>query len=272
MTIEDGTDPLKNTKRKYHNLTQRGKEVVYECSTHENCSFKIKRIDPRDSFEPFYETTGSHSDVIKIKSVGLDDKTKEVILELYLDGVKKPNAILRAFRRRELAEPILSKLKNYLKTLSRKYEGQAKLSLGELEAKCIDSSEVPIDHDEAYVVQTSIDYDNATFTVIFSTKRLLENAARCRVLCIDATYKVTYEGFPLILAGTVDCNGHYHPITVSIVHNESLQTYKTVMQNLKDSNCSPVYLMSDAADSIKSAGKSIFGNIELLDCWTHTRT
>ncbi len=48
------------------------------------------------------------------------------------------------------------------------------------------------------------------FRINISTKRLL-GTIKSKLLCTDATFKLNYEGYPLIIAGTVDMQRQFHP-------------------------------------------------------------
>ena len=54
-----------------------------------------------------------------------------------------------------------------------------------------------------------------TSTNIFlTTKRLLTFASKNDLIATDTTYKLNWQGHPLILVGTVDKERHFHPFGV----------------------------------------------------------
>ncbi|CAF4641731.1 unnamed protein product [Rotaria sp. Silwood2] len=73
-------------------------------------------------------------------------------------------------------------------------------------------------------------------------------------LCSDATYKLVWQGFPVLIIGTTDLNKAFHPFGLAIYL-------------LK-----PTALICDAADSIKNGLKNVFGNsYNQIMCWAHMK-
>ena len=123
-------------------------------------------------------------------------------------GVIKPNAILNEFRRLGEKEPPKVQLKNYLSTLRSQKFGEKVLYLNELEIYANEMSfeTAQSDIDAPFVTAFDIDYSRKTFYIALSTKRLLQTAAKVSHIQIDATYKLNYMGYPLIIAGVTDKN------------------------------------------------------------------
>jgi hypothetical protein len=42
---------------------------------------------------------------------------------------------------------------------------------------------------------------------------------------IDGTYKITYQGFPLLIVGTTDMNREFHPFGLMITKREKVYIY-----------------------------------------------
>lgn len=53
-------------------------------------------------------------------------------------------------------------------------------------------------------------------------------------LAIDATYKLNWHGFPLIVLGTVDRQNRFHPLIYACTTNETCDDYVFVFRSTKD--------------------------------------
>ena len=106
---------------------------------------------------------------------------------------------------------------NFIAQYKKEKYGPTVISLGELEQWSIDSSAIPDQEDEAFVVNHKIvyedDYDEEmdeededtdanSFYIFISTKRLLKLASNSTKIHADATYKLIWQGFPVLIVGT----------------------------------------------------------------------
>ena len=255
----------------YSHCTERGKETFLRCKEHESCGYMVRKIEPRDSFDILFEFSGVHSSTIKEpKSKGLSDHDKKLIESLFVDKIRKPKAILKAFQNRQLPEPNKGALKNFLAKLRNKYQGPSTISLGELE-KQAQSLEFAVDDDTAFVVGMKIEYQPINFIIALTTKRLLENGKKGDLIAIDSTYKLNWQGYPIVLLGTIDADKHFHPIIATLVYKEDKDTFQFLFELLVAENYTPELIMSDAAEAIKAGARTVFPNAKILDCWMHTR-
>ena len=71
------------------------------------------------------------------------------------------------------------------------------------------------DDDEVFTSEFDFSNDsretNRYFHVFSTTKRLLSFALKCELLATDATHKLNYQGYPVLLCGTVDKTKQFHP-------------------------------------------------------------
>lgn len=51
----------------------------------------------------------------------------------------------------------------------------------------------------------------------------------------DATYKLIWQGFPVLVCGTTDMGRHFHPFGVGVCVNERQEDFKFIFQTIKDS-------------------------------------
>ncbi len=58
--------------------------------------------------------------------------------------------------------------------------------------------------------------------ILISTKRLLAQMSQnSKVLATDGTYKLNYNGYPILMVGTVDMKRQYHPYGIMITKTET---------------------------------------------------
>ena len=91
----------------------------------------------------------------------------------------------------------------------------------------------------------------------------------------DYTYKITKNGFPLLVFGISDQAHRFHPIAFGIMSHEQEIDFEEFYKGLIDLSkkfyiaFNPEYIMQDAWDaSYKSAIKN-FEDVNILMCWYH---
>ena len=95
--------------------------------------------------------------------------------------------------------------------------------------------------DEAFVIGSTID-DSAgedgipNFQVTVSTRRLVKLLDRSGQwpLHVDGTYKLTWQGFPVLISGITDAQHRFHPVSLSLVSHERTSVYLHLFTALKD--------------------------------------
>lgn len=97
---------------------------------------------------------------------------------------------------------------------------------------------MPDDMDEHYVLNYQINIDdndeeNDLFRFILTTLRLQYIATKSNLAMTDATYKLNWHGFPVILIGVVDLDKKFHPTGLSICKSESTDDYKFIFESIK---------------------------------------
>ncbi|KAL0902493.1 hypothetical protein ABMA27_000347 [Loxostege sticticalis] len=215
-------------------------------------------------------------------SYGLSDTVKNEINRLF-DLKLKPKAIMESLSKmKNIKVPKMSQLRNYLSDRRRAIYGQSTISLGELEAWIHSHSSLPLDPHEVFVVCYRIedsDEQNPTFRFMKSNKYLIEISKDARVVHADATYKMIWQGFPVLVCVTTDQNRKFHPLCLTISSNEQKEDFKLMFQGLKDkiqeifeSSWNPKVLVCDAAKSIQNAFLEVFGeHVVVRMCWAHAK-
>lgn len=96
-------------------------------------------------------------------------------------------------------------------------------------------------------------------------------------VCIDATYKLNWCGYPLIVFGTVDRKKKFHPFLYACTSGETTDDYAFVFETVKigievyfEQSFEPETLIADGAIQIRNAFYSIFesGKMDIM-CFAH---
>lgn len=80
---------------------------------------------------------------------------------------------------------------------------------------------LPSDEDEPFVlrhlvVAKSHLLSEQDLKIVVSTSRLLQNADKSDMVQADATYKIVWQGYPVLIIGTRDMSRTFHPYTLTI--------------------------------------------------------
>lgn len=286
----------KQWSKHYTNYTEEGRKVYYRCKHMKRrgpqCNVSVCMLYHADSDKvTCYKTEGEHDHVDN--KLGIHEATKKVIDELYNDGVMKPKQIIRALQARKIKTPTYAQMNNYLSHLKKKKYGSNIISMGELEKWCNDNENVPIDENKAFVVSYEIIYNNEEyeddeeveenegnkFRIFISSLRLLNITSQASHINADATYKLIWQGFPVLIVGTTDLNKSFHPFGLAICSEEKEKDFAFIfngiqigMQKINKDFLQPTALVSDAADAIKNGFKKIFDNsYNQIMCWAHMK-
>ncbi|CAF2911546.1 unnamed protein product [Rotaria sp. Silwood2] len=278
----------------YTNYTADGRRVYYRCRKAKRhglqCSSSISLLHHADSDKvTMYRTEADH-DHYDNEAHGIAKDVKQCIEELCNDGIKKPKLIIRALQSRQLKVPTYAQLNNYLGYYKRKKYGSHTISLGELNQWCQDNSNVPSHENKAFVVSYKILYDDEEyedvddtsgriFRLFLSSVRFLNIGSVASHINAGATFKLVWQGFPVLVIGTTDLSKAFHPLGLAICSNEKAEDFELIcnalqigMQKIKKNLLKPKALVWNAADSIKNGFRSVFGNsFDQIMCWSHMK-
>ena len=206
----------------------------------------------------------------------------------YNIGIRKPRAILKSLRDSGQFEvPDKKQLNNHLSNFKKKKFGNYSLSLGELKEWVIKRTAIPQNIDQVYVPHHEINYDEnaaeekrVTLRVFFSTRRLLGLTQFSSHLNTDATWKMTFQGYPVFLSGTTDYAKRFHPYGLTLCLSEAFTDFAFCFEAIKKAvhelalqrEFSPNVLVADGAVAITNGFTQAFG-AEALEkrvmCWAH---
>lgn len=96
-------------------------------------------------------------------------------------------------------------------------------------------------------------------------------------VCIDSTYKLNWNEFPLTILGTVNRHKKFHPIAFACTTNETADDYafvfdavRTKIEQYFSKTFEPTTLIWDAANAIRNAFYKIFPNATIdIMCFAH---
>lgn len=157
-------------------------------------------------------------------------------------------------------------------------QAQAIISIGELVEWCEKNSAIPNDEDQAFVLhfETNKEGENMYFRFAVSTLRMVSNCNGLDQVCVDATYKLVWQGFPFLVVGHVDREKKFHPLCFACTSHEKKEDFEFVFEALKASVKTiggvfePKILIADAALSIRNAFSTSFpAFLVMIMCYAH---
>jgi hypothetical protein len=259
-----------------------GKRVEYRCTAgmyrknecpaglyllYDACSEKVS----------LYETECGHDNHVTDPTRGLSTDLKEYIRKKFSEGVTKPNSLLNSIRQAGLKEPDKSKLVAFLKTVREAKYGSPTISAAELYTWCEEKKKTPRDEDEPFVLDYLVEaksrnVDDRDLKIVISTRRLLSLCRRSPLVQIDATYKLIWQGYPVIIAGTTDKNKVFHPFLLAVTTCERADDFEFVFHALHQMQLEwfPSLLLADASDAITAGFVAVFGPPTVrIQCFFH---
>jgi hypothetical protein len=283
---KDSVEREKTWSYFHTNETEEGRKRFYRCNQvkyrGEQCLAAVYLCyDSTNTDVILYRSGHDHNcDEILTKSgTAMTEETKAEIEKLFTLK-QKPKAIMEKLSKLNRPMPSLNQVKNHLATLKKKKFGSSTISLGELEKWLQDHSAIPEDENKAFVVSYEITYGkNGSFRYFVSSKTLLKMMKDVKKIHADATYKLVWQGFPVLVIGTTDESRQFHCFGMGVCTDEKTEDFKFLFNALKTgaekilhSPIDPTTLISDAAKSIQNSFKDVFGEDKLvIMCWAHMK-
>ncbi|CAF2096949.1 unnamed protein product, partial [Rotaria magnacalcarata] len=190
----------------------------------------------------------------------------------------KPKAIIEVLHECGITTPSIHQLNNFLRTIKSTKLDPTSISLGEIEQWCLKSSQsIPESDDAPFFASYQIIYDDDgdinenNFRFFITIKRLLQTASISKKIHADATYKLVWQGFPVLIIGATDLDRHFHLFGMAICSNEATQDFRFIfralqkgMKKLNLEEIDPDFLIADDADAIRNAFQDVFGEKKWL--------
>ena len=225
-------------RRFRQHVTQEGKKDYFKCTISSKCPANFQALYCSENQDTLVFKSKEHNHTFNNFKRGIPTETKDKIEELFKLGIMKPKAILKALEETGLTVPTSSQLANHLVLLKNKLYGKISISLGELEEWAKTNDKVPEDEDEPFVCGFESHYDGPVesryFRLALTTKRLLTNSQQSDLVQADATYKLIWQGFPVLIAGTTDLQRQFHPLCLAICSSETESDFCFLFKSLKN--------------------------------------
>lgn len=209
------------------------------------------------------------------------EKAKELVHDLLQKGITKPSVIRTHLPTDVLLSDI--QLSNLIQRVMKTSNILPfRMTSADLKQFCLEHCSMPGDLDKAYVfsfdlADEELCKDLPVFRVLFSTRRLLQTGLQGRYWHVDATYKIVWQGYPVLVLGTCDQAKQFHPITFMLAQGETEEDYtyllrktRFVLQNISDCSVQPDAVIADGAAVITNAVTNVFGDtVGRGMCWAH---
>lgn len=75
-------------------------------------------------------------------------------------------------------------------------------------------------------LNNSTEGESVKFCFVISTRRLIRSFIGLQNICIDATYQLSYQDYPLVVVGTVDAAKKFHPLCFACTTNETAADFE----------------------------------------------
>lgn len=228
----------------------------------------------------------NHNEIMKDKKRMLSDEMIDYIYSLFDKGVILYDKIIEFVEESRDKHGIFINEPNpeprqieYRLSLWRNSNVKPMINLGDLMEFCNNNAEYPVNDNEAFILasECSSISDELHFKFCYSTANLLKKFIGLKTICIDATYKLNWNGFPLIVFGTVDRGKKFHPLLYACTSHETSEDYSFVFETVKnclevfyEASFEPTTLIADGAISIRNAFYGVFesANLDIM-CFAH---
>lgn len=228
----------------------------------------------------------NHNELLKGQKRPVSEEMTTFIHDFYKEGNTMPSAVLAHIR---IAREKFNLFKDepdpdrrQLEYIHKKYIGKhvkPMINIGDLMEWCEKHSQFPADPNEAFILgyESCSMKEKMSFRFTMTTPNLLKKLAKRETICIDATYKLNWMGFPLIIMGTVDRAKRFHPLIYACSSHERTEDYDFVFRSVKDGirvhlkkHFNPKTLIADGADAIRNGFYDVFPNAKLdIMCFAH---
>lgn len=229
----------------------------------------------------------NHAELLAGRKQVMSDEMIDFVNGLFEKGVTQYDAVkkfIEEARRKEsilLDEPIPNARQiEYRRKKFRDSNVKPLINMGDLMEWCETHSSYPDNDDEAFVLAhecSSISDKDMQFRFCLSTPALLQKFIGLKQICIDATYKLNWNGFPLVILGTVDRAKKFHPLVYACTTNETTDDYTFIFESIKtavevhfESSFEPTIIIADGAHQILNAFFNVFTSADLgIMCFPH---
>ena len=101
------------------------------------------------------------------------------------------------------------------------------------------------------------DEDDPRFSIIFTSRKLLQRHEGNMLHQIDATYRINWQDFPILITGTSTPTGKFHPSSAVLVSHEDTWAFASVYKFFHDQEIYTKFRMADGAKEITKAREQV---------------
>lgn len=272
----------------YDNKSEDGVNITYRCKSVKfrgvQCAAAVRLIfDSRSDDIQLFRADADHThdnNPNAIEIIPLD--VQEEMRRLFENNVTKPKAMKVNLAKKGFDLPSEAKFKTFMKKLNDERFGKEKIHCGTLEKWLQENSSVPDSDTKPFVLSYEMNYENESnidFRFFVTSKLLLKQAIEAKKIHTDATYKMVWQGFPILRIGFTDLYRTFHDIGIAVCVSETTKDFEFIfastvqgMKNIFDVSFEPEIVIADAAAAIHKAAHNVFGpNIKIIMCWFHMR-
>uniref|UniRef100_A0A915DS41 MULE transposase domain-containing protein n=1 Tax=Ditylenchus dipsaci TaxID=166011 RepID=A0A915DS41_9BILA len=147
------------------------------------------------------------------------------------------------------------------------------LSLADMHRYAQEHSAVPCDTNAAFVLgfRSAMIRQFEHFCLVWSTPRLWNLQESSDGIQVDATHKLTWLGFPILVCGFSDANRKYFGTCIALSSNEDIWGYEQFFQIVAKDRYVPEILMGDGDQAISTAAENIWPGIKRGMCKAHMK-
>lgn len=228
-------ESLKIWSAYYPTKSNDGERLKYRCNkvkfrAKKQCAASLYLLcDSRSSKVHLFVSVADHDHDENVDYVyEIAEETKDAIQDMFRMGITKPKQIMNNLLMKNFELPDSKKFDSFLKTLRAERDGSSKISLGDLKKWLEDNSLVPVEKTKPFVVHFEISFNekNPHFRFFISSKVLLSLAIDATKVHTDATYKLTWQGYPVFQIGTTDMHRSFHPFGIAVCTNEKTDDFR----------------------------------------------
>lgn len=254
------------------------------------CAIRYILFLPSDSNEIILQCNDqahNHTELLAGKKQQMSDEMIEFLTQLFCKDIFGFSALIKFIdeAREEKSAFVGEPNPNYRQIEYRLKKFRNKeiaplFNLGDLSEWCGINSEFPSNEDQAFVIAhecSPVSGNEMHFRFCLSTPVMLRKFIGLNQICIDATYKLNWNNFPLIIVGTVDRMNKFHPLVYACTSNERTEDYEFVFTSIKiavqsfyGETFEPTTLITDGAIPIRNAFDLVYISADLgIMCFPH---
>ena len=230
------------------------------------CPHQMKIIFPSDSQEVIAQEVNSHSHIHdpEIVDTSSSFQWSKAATDLVAHGIKSgatPKVILRSLRDHgcfvDVQEPSMMQLYNKISHLKKVLDLTESIdNTHELRNKIKEYSKIPDNDIESFVCYSNIQDDvesneELRLVVIFTTLRTLNYLRKTNNLHSDATYRLNYCNFPVMILGPTNITTKFFPTMTVLSSHEDTEAWKEIYGYVHSENIHSSFRMSDGQNAQK---------------------